>query len=81
MCISQSLVRLIQTMIGENITSVGIAPLFCSKLISFVFDLYRGKFNQEMLGDEIDVNLRPIFPVELDDELVLEDTKEWVQKG
>lgn len=34
-----------------------------------------------MLGAEIDVNLRPIFPVELDDHTVLEDTKEWVQKG
>jgi hypothetical protein len=66
---------------GEDIISLDIAPLLYLKLISFVFDLYRGKFNQEMLGDEIDVNLRPIFPVELDDELVLEDTKEWVQKG
>jgi hypothetical protein len=68
-------------MIGESVISVDFAPLLCSKFIPFAFDLFRGKFNKEMLGDEIDVNLRPIFPVELDDELVLEDTKEWVQKG
>ena len=51
------------------------------ELSLFASDLHRGQFNQGMLGDEIDANSRPIFPVELDDNLVLEDTKEWVQKG
>lgn len=34
-----------------------------------------------MMGEEIDENTRSIFPVELDDDIVLEDTKEWVQRG
>jgi hypothetical protein len=34
-----------------------------------------------MMGDEIDENTRSIFPVELDDDIVLADTKEWVQRG
>ena len=41
----------------------------------------RGKFNPEMMGEEIDENTRSIFPVELDDDIVLADTKEWVQRG
>ena len=49
----------------------------CSKLVIF----YRGKFNPEMMGEEIDENTRSIFPVEPDDDIVLADTKEWVQRG
>lgn len=48
-----------------------------SKLVIF----YRGKFNPEMMGEEIDENTRSIFPVEPDDDIVLADTKEWVQRG
>jgi hypothetical protein len=39
-----------------------------------------GLFNPEQLGDEIDLTAKTIFPVEMDDNLVLEDTKEWVQR-
>lgn len=34
-----------------------------------------------MMGEEIDENTRSIFPVEPDDDIVLADTKEWVQRG
>ena len=47
----------------------------------YIFSISRGLFNAEMLGEELDVNTRTIFPEEFDDEVVLADTKEWVQKG
>ena len=44
-------------------------------------DYCRGQFNPEMMGEEIDENTRSIFPVEPNDDIVLADTKEWVQRG
>ena len=43
--------------------------------------MFRGQFDETLLGDEVDPDARTIFPVELNDDIVLEDTKEWVQKG
>ena len=41
----------------------------------------RGLFNEEMLGADLNTNSRTIFPEEFDDAIVMEDTKEWVQRG
>ena len=41
----------------------------------------RGLFNEEMLGAELNTTSRTIFPEEFDDAIVMEDTKEWVQRG
>lgn len=39
-----------------------------------------GHFDLALLGED-NVELKPIFPVEMDDNIVLIDTKEWVRKG
>lgn len=50
-------------------------------LSDYMPSFIRGLFNEEMLGEELSTNSRTIFPEEFNDDIVMEDTKEWVQKG
>ena len=54
---------------------------FCNFSCLVVHHSIRGLFDEKLLGDDIDPNARTIFPEEPDDDIVLNDTKEWVQKG